>query len=132
MPIRDFTLHWKDWQGRESEHRVRLFGGAGEAVGKIIMLATEGPDAVGVSVTNGCESIATLVCRQLGLEVGQVIFIEHYQRSLGLRTARAHESENDFARVRLAWDEAKQRFRSPQWRRLTVEEATALCGETIS
>lgn len=131
MPKKDYQLHWKDWKGTHSEHRVRIFDGTGEATGKTIVLVSENPDARGVSVTNGCQEIVAIVCQEQNLDPQSIIFIEHYEREKLSLLMKSWQNEEDFALVNFTWSGREQKLQQPTWQHTTRHYVEQICGEKI-
>jgi hypothetical protein len=99
---------------RMAHCRVRIY----EHDGKQVVVATEQPNNSGMSVTNAAEQIASQVVVQYGLDVNNLIWIEHYFYP---------DEGHSFDLVRFTWDGFTAR--QPQWRRLTLEEVERFTGD---
>ena len=128
--VKDYQLEWKDWKNLDCGCRIRIYTGQENAKGKTVVLATD--INVGQSVTNEAETIATLVCRDNGIEVGDLYFIEHYEERIntpGYKPQDVFYAE-DFSRVVFRWNIGDNRFESPKWSPLNHRQVALMIGST--
>ena len=127
---KDYRLEWKDWKNLACACRVRIYDGQGEMEGKTVVIATD--INVGQSVTNECENIATLVCGENDINSRDLVFIEHYKKE-----DEAKHRRNDplfaehFDRVQFIFDVRTNRFKNPNWSRLSHEEIERIIGTSF-
>lgn len=122
MPLQDIDLIWKDRKGIKSSHQIRLFDGRGRAAGFTVCLMTESINGDGVSVTNGCDEIATKAVKELGMKPHFTYFIEHYERN---------NQDDDFSIILMIWNDKEQKYQHPTWIHINKYEAEYICGESI-
>lgn len=129
-------ITWASW-GDRFEHQG-YYGGAAHClilVNGNTVICTEPWDNHGISVTNAAEDIATAVCRQHGIPLEQVVWIEHYIHQEGPKL------EHRFDRVtfkdvsdepHLGKRDGQQHLRHPQWKYMTSRDAEALFGRELN
>lgn len=117
----DFYLTWKDRKGIQSEHRVQIYEGVNDYQGKQIVLVTEELGATGVSVTNGCDEIATELSKKQ-LFGKNSVFIEHYERETVIKVSKSIAVDHDLALVNFSWDETHKCYHSPKWQPFSIDQ----------
>ena len=86
--------------------------------GKYLVIATDLGDDTGTSVTNACETIAEVVCRDYEILPRNLIFIEHYP-------ARGRKKSSFFREETFNIVQFKNnglKFFSPEWKHLPKEK----------
>lgn len=92
--------------------------------GRAVVIVVELPDNTGTSVTNACEELATQVCQQLGIDVRQLVWIEHYGFASCFDPQRVRTYDLvTFASVQPRRSPA---FEGPSWRPMTDADWRAL------
>ena len=122
--------------------RLRIFVPEGHALSTLhpaVVIATEQPEHEGLSVTNGIEVIASVVCRTYGLNPRHTVLIEHYDdRERGTAADLPGRVEGEkFSCV--VFDELEVveseiggwRLQSPQWRTLAKAAVETLIGTSL-
>jgi hypothetical protein len=123
-----------------SKCRIRTFQAADEFhKGDFVIIASQlldDPDA-GMSVTNACEYIATVIMRKHDVNPGRMIWIEHYPYPPKRGRMEPNES---FDRVTFAIihepmntrrGKAGMTLQQPRWNHIAREQVEALIGETL-
>lgn len=97
----------------------------------VVVVATEIDENEGTSVTNMAEGLATVVCKDWGIDPQTLIWIEHYpDRDPSGRKREDPIWAESFDIVFFDWD--GKRFRRPKWQRLTAATAASLIGGDFS
>lgn len=118
------TYQWTGSNGTQAHCGLRIF----PRTGKHVVILTEMDSNTGISVTNDCEHLATLVLRDYELHPNFTIWIEHYSPHSYSQNPGADESET-YDLIQFNWN--GQHFSAPRWCRLTYAEVNALCGQQL-
>ena len=140
--VEDTTLPYST-RHRSGACRLRLFAPVGHAMSArhpAIVIATEQPERDGLSITNGIEVIAAIVCRTYGLNPRHTILIEHYDdRERGTAAYLPGRVEGEkfscvvFDEIQYKEGDARGwRLYSPQWRSLAKAEVETLIGTSLN
>ena len=125
---KDYRLEWQDWKKLDCACRIRIYDGQAAMAGREIVIATD--INVGQSVTNECENIATLACRENHINILDLVFIEHYEEEENAPRHRPNDPiyAEHFDRVKFTWNERDGKFQNPKWSRFSHEEVKAIIG----
>jgi hypothetical protein len=115
-----FTFVWTPAASRaEATVDIKIFDGRAEHEGKTIVLATEPENNPGISVTNGCEQIATQLYQAGHFPKEAFVFIEEYRPGL---------ADHTLDLVSFAWREWEGRFSNPAWQPITRDDLERWTG----
>ena len=118
----DGHFRYTGYHGCPSVCHLRIFDrGQGEPY---TVVATELDENHGTSVTNAAEKIAEAVWRFLERPAQGLSWIEHYRDRAFIGNRPQFKEQFDLVQ----FEQIGCTFRRPRWRRISKEEAEALCG----
>lgn len=115
-------FRFRGYHGYPSVCRLQVFDRGPDK--PYTVLVTELDSNPGTSVTNAAEIIAGQVWRLLERPARNMVYVEHYEDRMFIGVRPLFREEFDLVQ----FDQAGCTFRGPRWRRISKQEAEALCG----
>jgi hypothetical protein len=121
----DTIVQYSPWPGNDAKCRLQIFPSSQQTTRRMVVIVTELPDNIGMSVTNAAELIATLAVKQYDLDPETMIWIEHYPDRHPPGREGDRMFDETFDMVTFRWEGGTAL--TPQWKpssRAHVEQLT--------
>lgn len=124
----DAKLPFTDCNGNPAQCDLKIYKQE-DNTPQTIVIATEGADNPGMSITNDYETVANFATGVFGLQPDRTLWVEHYNAESYAGKPLPHEKGDRYSLVHLHWD--GQRFSNAYFVYLSESQLQGLLGSPL-